>query len=132
MMINWSAVALKIYFIVVCLPIAIKVLPLPGTLQEESNWYGVCTIWLIILGCVISLFGIFKKDRLDGSIIEQVGLTSMILGFLMYSGALVKALPMSAFPMVICGGFAVFFLAQWIAIWKWRRPLRDMARSHGA
>ena len=128
---NYSAIGFKIYLIVVTIPVAVGVVPMPGTLAQEAPWYGFVTLWGVVVGCAISLVGIFMKDRLDGSVWEQVGLTSVILGLIGYALALTKALPTSWWPMALCFGLAFFFSLQWREIWKWRKPLRKMVKAHG-
>jgi hypothetical protein len=128
---NYSAIAFKIYLIVVSLPVAIGVVPMPGTLATESPWYGFVTLWSVVLGCAVSLTGIFMMDHLDGSVVEQVGLTFVILWLVGYGLALTKALPAGWWPMTLCFGISFFFGLQWREIWRWRRPLKQKIKEHG-
>jgi FtsH-binding integral membrane protein len=129
---NAVAVALMVYLLVAVGPVALKALPLPGTLDRSAGFYGMATVWLIICGCIVSLVGVFWFDRLDGSVIEQFGLVLVSLGFILYAAALARVLPMNQqawLPLVLCGGFAVAFMVQLWIIYRWRKPLKGMVRG---
>ena len=126
---NASAIALKLYLIAVLLPVGVRALPLPGTLQNESTAYGLFTVWLIIGGCAVAMLGVIWRDRLDGGVIEQFGLIMACLGFAMYGAVLATLFPMTWLPMTMCGGFAVAFGAQFFLIKRWRTTLRKAAAN---
>jgi len=131
---NAPAIALKIYLLIAVGPVAFRALPLPGTLERTTGFYGMATIWLIISGCLVALIGELWLDRLDGSVIEQFGLVMASIGFILYACALLRVLPLNHgvwLPMIMCGGFAVAFGTQWFLIYRWRRPLHLKVRGDG-
>lgn len=139
---NASAIALKIYTLVVVAAMTIGIFPKPIPLQITHPLYQYATLILISGGCFISLVGICwprahnRKDArkrvdavLDASVIEQFGLISASVGMIMFGLVFVPILPMGAFTATCCGGFAVAFMTQWYLIQRWRAGLRKLAQN---
>lgn len=67
---------------------ALGVVPLPGSLEDTPSIFGQTAAIVLWLGCLVGLFGIGWANRLDGLVIEQVGLLAVALGSGMYALAL--------------------------------------------
>ena len=128
---NPIAIWLKTVFFVASILTAVDVLPNPQIFNGVPYWYADATLWLIGVGCGISLIGIFWPDRLDGGAIEMLGIVITIMGLLMFVYVLFKDLPRTAFGMVIYSGLTVCFGIQWVLIHRYRSSLRPTVERDG-
>jgi hypothetical protein len=121
---NAVAVWLKAVFLVASIPPLFGWAPMPMVMLHTPLWQAQAVLWLIIIGCAISLIGIFYPDRLDGGTIEQLGLVVLFVGISLFVTILLRAVPTSWFGAVIYSGLAAAFGIQWWSIYLYRRSLR--------
>lgn len=128
---NAVAIWLKLTFLLACIPLVAGWAPIPEAFGTAAEWHSKATLWLILIGCALSLGGIFWPDRLDGGAIEQLGLVVLTIGMLVFVYALTKTWPETWWGVCVYSGLTVAFAAQWWNIYRFRRSLRDAAGSDG-
>lgn len=128
---NAVAVWLKAVFMIASVPPLFGWAPIPLSLQSASAWYARATLILIVVGCFVSLVGIFWRDRLDGGVIEQLGLSVLVVGVGLFVVALLRTSPVGWFGAVTYAGLSVAFIIQWLSIYRFRKSLRPVEYSHG-
>lgn len=85
-------------------PLAIGIERLPLSLKEAPT-FGRISVILLFVGCVVSLAGILWRDRDDGLIMQQAGLTGVAFGSLFYASALAVASSQYSQVALVCGLF---------------------------
>lgn len=121
-----AAVALKSMLLISSTAPALGLVPLPGSLQDTPGIYGQTAAGGIWLGCLISIVGIlwgWRRDHLDGLVIEQVGLAFIGVGCLLYGVALttVDHPSEAAIAIGLCVGITAFCTTQYIGIRRFRK-----------
>jgi hypothetical protein len=125
-----AAVALKSMMLISSTPSALGLVPLPGSLQDTPGVYGQTAAVAICLGSLISIFGIlwgWRRNHLDGLVIEQVGLVFIATGCILYGVALTGVeQPLEAMLAIgLCAGLVAFCATQYIGIRRFRRKRLD-------
>lgn len=103
------------------LPVSLRATPLLGQ--------GAATV--LFIGCLISAGGILWRDRIDGLVIEQLGLALAGLGLLFYGTALTLQNPWNlvAFAAGMSFGLAAACLVRWVQIQRFVRGYRLRLRE---
>lgn len=118
-----TAVTYKSVLSVIWAPTALGLVPLPGSLANSPGIYGQTSAAAVVIGSLISIFGLTWHNRLTGLTVEQVGLIGIIGGTLMYFVALltVDHWQQAMLAMGLSLAFAAGGIAQFILIWRFRR-----------
>lgn len=122
-----TAFAWKLFLLLSSTPVALGVVPLPGSLSDQPSIFGQTAAAAIWMGCLVSLVGLVWPGRTsNGLYIEQCGLTFISVGCGMYAIALLGVPRFSdallAFGM--SGGIAVAAAVQNWFIRRHRRARR--------
>jgi len=128
---NAVAVWLKAVFLIASIPPLLGWTPLPMALLGIQTWQARSILILIIVGCAISLVGIFWPDRLDGGAIEQFGLIVLAVAISLFVVAFLQVIPTSWFGASTYTGLAIAFCIQWWSIRRYRRSLRTSGGDDG-
>lgn len=100
------------------LPTVLGVVPQPGTMRAVLPGFVVAIwAWILLVGSIVTLAGIYWKDRGTGLITEQLGLALVGASTLLYAGVL---LAVAGEPAVITGailgGFGASCLLRYYQI----------------
>lgn len=72
------------------LPTVLGAIPRPGTIEDAlPNLVPLVWSWVLFLGALCALVGIYWWDRATGLILEQLGLAFVGLASIVYAGCLV-------------------------------------------
>lgn len=126
---NAVAIAFKIVLFVTQLAITIGIFPFPFSLQQMPLLYAHASVALIWSGSLISIIGIFWKDRLDGGAIEQFGLIIAIIGLILYNIAAARLFPMTWFQFSLALVPMAAFVVRFFQIRKYRRALKKKGQE---
>lgn len=119
-----TAVTYKAFVLVLWLPTALGLVPLPGSLDASPGLYGQICAWTVVCGAAVSLIGLlWRGEALTGLRIEQVGLIGIAGGCLLYFIALVGVpKPLEALPaMGFVGAFTAGAVVQFVLIWRFTK-----------
>lgn len=70
------------------MPVAFGFAALPASLAKAPDYFGRGATIALFLGCVISLAGLLRRDRVRGMAVQLVGLTGVGAGAGFYAVAL--------------------------------------------
>lgn len=89
----------------------------PGSVEAELAWW-IRDLWgyLLLFGGAMAITGISWRDRVTGLILEQIGLTALAGGCVLYSWAVVAA---TGFGGLWASGAVILF--AWAAMRQWWR-----------
>lgn len=107
------------------LPVALGAEP-PRSLTESPTWMTVGAPWSVVIGAVISIFGLLLRDRDDGVNLEQVGLALVGVGLVFYGTAVSASstLTQSRWAAGICFSLALGAAFRW-----WQMQRYQLAKS---
>jgi len=100
------------------LPTVLGVIPPPGTVQEAlPDIVQTAWAWVLFLGALTAIAGVYWKDRATGLIAEQLGLAFAGVASLAYTGcALWVAGIEAAVPAALVAGFGVSCIRRYFDI----------------
>lgn len=101
----------------------------PGSIVEalgpvaENIWAG-----LLSVGAGVALYGVWMRNRVNGILVEQVGLVGIGMALLYYAAVIgvVQGFP-GILPIAIIGGFGASCLWRWVQLEKMIREARRLA-----
>lgn len=109
---------------------ALGIVPLPGSLEDAPSVFGQTAAIVLWMGCLVGLFGIGWANRLDGLVIEQVGLLAAALGSGMYALALMTTGGQWSDIALATGmslGVSVAAGARHWRIYRYRRSIQEFS-----
>lgn len=124
-----TAIALKGFLLLATTPVALGLVPLPGSLEAGPGVFGQTAAVTAWLGCLVSLIGLLWRGRLSTSLyIEQAGLTMISVGYALYAVALftVPKFPDALMAFGLSGGLACAGAVQNWFISRYRKERREV------
>lgn len=109
---------------------AIGLIPLPGSLEDGPSVFGQTAAVTLWAGCLIGLLGIAWRDRLDGLVIEQLGMVGVTVGGILYAVALITAAGPWTNAILAIGMSLGVAVAAGVRYWGIYRYLRTLRQVH--